>query len=82
MATFWKLVTPITDVTHARRLLVQLANRLGGDRSMSDLDRALVRVVGSRTTSVYPGRDVAVDVFEPTRQYAVARIEEWLSWAR
>ncbi len=72
----------LADLAHAKRLLLQIAGRLNGDRSMADLDRTLIRIPGTSGTNTYPARTACVEVFEPSRVYTVARIEEWLSWAR
>src|SRR5690349_5402683 len=77
---FWILGTPLTDAAQARRLLLQIAGRLGGDRSMVHLDAATVRILGTRNSSVYPSRTVAVEMWAPDRTYSASRIEEWLSW--
>src|SRR5439155_26360460 len=77
----WKLSTPLTDAAHARRLLLQIAGRLDGDRSMVALDNASIRVVGTQNTSVYPTRNVPVETWAPDRIYPVSRIEEWMSWS-
>jgi hypothetical protein len=77
---FWILTTPLSDASHARRLLLRIAGRLGGDRSMVDLDAATVRIVGTRNSSVYPSRTVNVETWAPDRTYPALRIEEWLSW--
>jgi len=77
---FWILSTSLNDAAHARRLLLQIAGRLGGDRSLVDLDAATVRIAGTRNSAVYPSRTVAVEAWAPDRAYPVSRIEEWLSW--
>jgi hypothetical protein len=77
----WKLTAPLADLALARRLLVQLASRVGGDRSMADFASALVRLPGSRNTNVFPARDVVIETWAPERVYELGRVEEMLSWS-
>lgn len=47
---------------------------------MADFATALVRIPGTRNTSVFPGRDVIVETWEPECAYTVEQmIEDGLS---
>jgi hypothetical protein len=75
-------MAPLADMAKARRLLMQLAGILDGDRGIADLDRALIRMPGTRNVSVYPAHDVRVEMWEPEHAYTVEQIESGLSASR
>jgi hypothetical protein len=79
LVAFWTLSVPMSDLALARRLLLWLATHLEGDRAMADLNAALIRIPGTRNTTVFPARDVTIETWDPERVYTVEQVENWLS---
>ncbi len=77
---YWLLREPLdvqADEARIRRLLVGLAQALGGDRSAAEPARIL-RVPYTKNYKYMPARPVAIERCDPVRRYTPDDLEVWL----